>query len=93
MAQVDHGDYKAELRYSHTITVQGPAENLEARAKREHQKLTGLSTEIAIEKFLGEVARLPLYGVELYAISGGQFVGVGPEYVTIYSAEKTALKQ
>lgn len=93
MAQVDHGDYKSDLQYSHTLTVQGAADNLEARTKREHQKLAGLSTEIAIEKFLGEVAGLPLYGVELYAISGGQYLGVGPESITTYTAEKTTLKQ
>ena len=93
MAQVDHGDYKPDLVYRHTITVQGAAENLEARTKREHQKLAGLSTEIAIEKFLSEVAGLPLYGVELYGISGGQYLGVGPEYITIFTADKTTLKQ
>ena len=93
MAQVDHGDYKPDLQYSHSLNVQGATDNLEARTKREHQKLAGLSTEIAIEKFLGEVAGLPLYGVEMYAISGGQFLGVGPEFITTYTAEKTALKQ
>ena len=94
MGQVDHGDYKPDIQYGHTVVVQGPAENLEARIKREHQKLAGLSTEIAIEKFLSEVSGLPLYGVELYTISGGsQHLGVGPEYITVYSAQKTALKQ
>ena len=93
MAQVDHGDYKPDLQYGHTVTVQGPADSLEVRIKREHQKLTGLSTEIAIEKFLSEVAGLPLYGVELYGVSGGQYIGVGPEYIAIYTAQKTVLKQ
>lgn len=93
MAQVDHGDYKPNLVYRHTITVQSTADNLEARTKREHQKLAGLSTEIAIEKFLSEVAGLPLYGVELYGISGGQYLGVGPEYITTYTADKTTVKQ
>lgn len=93
MAQVDHGDYKPALQYSHRLTVQGATDNLEARTKREHQKLAGLSTEIAIEKFLGEVAGLPLYGVEMYAIAGGQFLGVGPEFITIYTSDMTPLKQ
>lgn len=94
MAQVDHGDYKPDQHYDKTtVTVQGPTDNLVARTKREHQKLAGVSTEIAIEKFLSEVAGLPLYGVEMYSISGGQFLGVGPEYITTYSPQKTALKQ
>ena len=95
MAQVDFGDYKPDQKHGELamVTVQAPAENLEARLKREHQKLVGLSTEIAIEKFLGEVAQLPLYGVEMYPIAGAQYLGVGPEYITIYSTHKTALKQ
>ena len=95
MAQVDHGDYKPGLQYSQagSVTVQGPSDNLEARLKREHQKLAGVSTEIAIEKFLSEVAGLPLYGVEMYSVSGGQYLGVGPEYITTYSSQKTAIKQ
>ena len=95
MSQVDLGDYKPDQSHSQlsAVTVQGPAENLEARIKREHQKLVGLSTEIAIEKFLSEVARLLLYGVEMYPIAGGQYLGVGPEYITIYSTQKTALKK
>ena len=97
MAQVDHGDYKPDLQYSHSVSVQGPADNLAARTKREHQKLTGVSTEIAIEKFLGEIAGLPLYGVELYDTSSGgsdthKFIGVGPESITTYTAGKTPLK-
>lgn len=95
MAQIDRGDYKPDHKYSLelTVTVQGTTDNLEARIRREHQKLMGLSTEIAIEKFLSEVAGLPLYGVEMYPIAGRQYLGVGPEYLTIYSSQKTALKK
>lgn len=96
MAQVDHGDYKTNMQYVHKVVVQGPSDNLEARTRREHQKLVGVSAEIAIEKFLSEVATLHLYGVELYhTCNGGQshkYIGVGPESITIYSAGKTQLK-
>lgn len=96
MAQVDHGDYKTNMQYVQKVAVQGPSDNLEARTRREHQKLVGVSGEIAIEKFLSEVATLQLYGVELYhTCNGGQshkYIGVGPENITIYSAGKTQLK-
>lgn len=96
MAQVDHGDYKTNMQYIQKVAIQGPSDNLEARTRREHQKLVGVSGEIAIEKFLNEVATLQLYGVELYhTCNGGQshkYIGVGPESITIYSAGKTQLK-
>ena len=93
MMQVDYGDYKQGNKYPHQVEVQEPIENLEAKVMREYQKLTGLSTEIAIEKFLNGVAKLPLYGVELYPTSGqDRYVGIGPEGITLYTWGKMPLK-
>ena len=62
---------------------------MDARIRREHQKIAGTSVEMATEKFLEEVSMLELYGVELYHVLNNhrvpQVIGVGPENVQVYS--------
>ena len=70
---------------------------MDARIRREHQKLHGLSQELATEKFLEEVSQLELYGVELHHVTDSDLVekiiGVGPEDIHIYSSNMDLLNR
>ena len=97
MAQIEGGDYRTATKYSHKIMCQADNDNMEARIKREHQKLTGTSVDVAIEKFLEEASLLELYGVELYHVLDNvhvpKIIGVGPENVHVHSVSMEPLKR
>ena len=79
------------------MACQADNDNMEARVRREHQKLSGMLAEIAIEKFLEEVASLPDYGVEFYRVVDGhrlpKIIGVGPENVQLFSSSLEPLRR
>ena len=89
IAQIEKGDYRVGFQYQHKVMCQADSDNMDARIRREHQKIAGTSVEMATEKFLEEVAMLELYGVELYHVLNNhrvpQVIGVGPENVQVYS--------
>ena len=97
IAQIDKGDYRVGTEYNHKISCQADNENLEAKIRREHQKIAGTSSEVAIEKFLEDAAQLDLYGVELYYVldtrRSRKVIGVGPECVQIFSGHMEPLKR
>ena len=97
ISQIEKGDYRVGTEYNHKILSQVDNENLEARIRREHQKIAGTSSEVAIEKFLEEAAQLDLYGVELYHVLDShrnrKVIGVGPECVQIFSGHMDPLKR
>lgn len=83
--------------YSQKVTCQSSNENLDAKIRREHQKIAGTSSEVAIEKFLEEVALLDLYGVELFHVvdrhRNRRVIGVGPDCVQTFSSSMEPLKR
>ena len=97
IAQIEKGDYRIGTEYSHKVLSQSDNETLDAKIRREHQKIAGTSSEVAIEKFLEEAALLDLYGVELYAVLDShkvrKVVAVGPECVQIHSSNMEPLKR
>ena len=79
------------------VLCQSSNENIEAKIRREHQKIAGTSSEVAIEKFLEEASLLDLYGVELYHVLDSnrerKVIGVGPDSVQIHSYTMEPLKR
>ena len=96
-AQIEKGDYRVGTDYAHKIQSQDGNENLEAKIRREHQKIAGMSSELAIEKFLEEVSLLEVYGVEMLRIVDAhrvrKVIGVGPDCVQIYSSKMEPLNK
>ena len=78
------------MQYHQKVTSQMDNDDLDARIRREHQKLAGVSVDVAIEKFLNEAASLEHYGMEMYPavdeFHSHKFIGVGPESIAIYSS-------
>lgn len=97
IAQIEKGDYRIGTEYSHKVMSQASNENLEAKIRREHQKIAGTSAEVAIEMFLEEVSMLDTYGVELFHITDRhrvrKVIGVGPDCVQIYSSNMEPLNR
>lgn len=97
IAQVDKGDYRSDMQYHQKVHGSGDNDNMDARIRREHQKLHGLSQELATEKFLEEVSQLELYGVELHHVTDSdqveKIIGVGPESIHIYSSNMDLLNR
>ncbi len=97
MAQIEGGDFATSSKYKHKIMSQADNDGMEARIKREHQKIAGTSFDVAIEKFLEESSLLELYGVELYHVLDSRhlpkIIGVGPESVHIHSVSMEPLKR
>ncbi|KAL5466792.1 hypothetical protein EMCRGX_G030941 [Ephydatia muelleri] len=97
IAQVDKGDYRSDVQYHQKVHGSGDNDNMDARIRREHQKLHGLSQELATEKFLEEVSQLELYGVELHHVTDSdqveKIIGVGPEDIHIYSSNMDLLNR
>ena len=97
IAQIDKGEYRVGMQYHQKVACPSDSDNLDARTRREHQKLAGTSVEVAIEKFLDEAVFLELYGAELYHVIDAyrvhRIVGVGPEGVRIYSTSMEVLNK
>lgn len=97
IAQIEKGDYRIGTEYHQKVVCQSSNENLDAKIRREHQKIVGTSSEVAIEKFLEEVAMLDLYGVELFHVVDRhrvrKVIGVGPDCVQIFSLNMEPLKR
>lgn len=78
------------MQYHQKVTSQTDNDNLDARVRREHQKLAGISVDVVIEKFLSEAASLEHYGMEMYPVVDShhshKLIGVGPNSIAIYSA-------
>lgn len=97
MAQIESGDFVTSTKYKYKILCQADNDNMEARIKREHQKIAGTSFDVALEKFLEEASLLELYGVELYHVLDShhspKVIGVGPESVHIHSVSMEPIKR
>ena len=97
IAQIEKGDYRVGTEYSHKVLSKSDNDNLEAKIRREHQKIAGTSTEVAIEMFLEEVSTLETYGVELFHITDRlrvrKVIGVGPDCVQIFSSNMEPLNR
>ena len=78
------------MQYHQKVLCQLENDNLDAKIRREHQKLTGTSIDAAVERFLNEVSAMELYGVELFHVLDGnhekRVIGVGPENIVIYTS-------
>ena len=96
IAQIDKGEYRSGMQYQ-KVTCPSDSTNLDARTRREHQRLAGTSVEIAIEKFLNEGAAMELYGTELYHVIDAyrvpRIIGVGPEGIRVYSSSMEVLSK
>ena len=97
IAQIDKGEYRSGMQYQQKVTCPSDSDNLDARTRREHQRLAGTSVEIAIEKFLNEGAAMELYGTELYHVIDAyrvpRIIGVGPEGIRVYSSSMEVLSK
>ena len=97
IAQIERGDYRVGTEYTQKVVTQTNNDGLDAKIRREHQKIAGMSSEVAIEKFLEEVSLLDLYGVELFHVVDSRrvrkVIGVGPDCVQIFSVNMEPLKR
>ncbi len=97
ITQIEKGDYRVGTEYPHKVLSQTDNDTLEGKIRREHQKIAGTSSEVAIEKFLEEASQLDLYGVELYHVLDNRrarkLIGVGPESVQILSNSMESLNR
>ncbi len=92
IAQIDKGDFHLNFKYSHKVPCSSSEiDHYDTRIRREHHKLAGTPSEMAIEKFLNEASNLEHYGVEMHEVVSGNhtkmIVGVGPEYILIMSPQ------
>lgn len=97
IAQIEKGDYRVGTEYSHKVKSKANNDSLEAKVRREHQKIARTSTEVAIEMFLEEVSTLETYGVELFHIVDRdrvrKVIGVGPDCVQLFSSNMEPLNR
>lgn len=97
IAQIEKGDYRVGTEYSHKVLSKANNESLEAKIRREHQKIAGTLAEVAIEMFLEEVSTLETYGVELFHITdrhrARKVIGVGPDCVQMLSSNMEQLNR
>lgn len=89
---MDKGDFASGFQYRHKIPCStSEMDNYDTRIRREHHKLMGMSPDIAIEKFLNEVATLEHYGVEMYHVINSNrmklIAGVGPTCIHVLSPQ------